>query len=207
VESTSRGCTSCGRSSARLARQMARSGKSWANVGTEHRWTASFDRCARDTDVVSVGTIRTCALGKPLMGRTAVFEELTEYEPGLGRSLPIGSRGARLFASASSHWSTTSRSDGGTIVTVEHRVLNLRPAGAGVLSYRAHIRSRSASITANGTSPQGFQYGRLYEYGNGGVRSSLAPAAEANQADIERQLVDRLTARYFSRSGGFSIKL
>lgn len=72
----------------------------------------------RDTDVVSVGTIRTCTLPKPLMGRTSVREQLTEYEPGAALAYRLqGSAGP--FASASSRWSTTARANGETIVTVE----------------------------------------------------------------------------------------
>ena len=88
------------------------------DFGTEHRWTKSLDHCVRDTDVVRVGTIRTCTLPKPLMGRTAVREELTEYEPGSALAYRLeGSAGP--FASASSRWSTTPASGSGTIVTVE----------------------------------------------------------------------------------------
>src|ERR687891_432151 len=52
------------------------------DFGTEHRWTKSLEHCERDTDLVRVGTIRTCTLPKPLMGRTSVREQVTEYEPG-----------------------------------------------------------------------------------------------------------------------------
>jgi uncharacterized protein YndB with AHSA1/START domain len=88
------------------------------DFGTEHRWTKCLDRCTRDTDVVRVGTIRTCTLPTPLMGRTAVREQLTEYEPGTALAYRLKGP-AGPFASASSRWSPTSRSDGGTIVTVE----------------------------------------------------------------------------------------
>jgi uncharacterized protein YndB with AHSA1/START domain len=88
------------------------------DFGTEHRWTKSLDHCVRDTDVVRVGTVRTCTLPRPLMGRTAVREELTEYEPGAVLAYRLeGSAGP--FASASSRWSTVPRSDGGTSVTVQ----------------------------------------------------------------------------------------
>lgn len=88
------------------------------DFGTEHRWTTSLDRCVRDTDVVRVGTVRTCTLPKPLMGRTAVREELTEYEPGSALAYRLdGSAGP--FASASSRWSTSPGPESGTIVTVE----------------------------------------------------------------------------------------
>jgi hypothetical protein len=88
------------------------------DFGTEHRWTKSLEHCERDTDLVGVGTIRTCTLPKPLMGRTSVREQLTEYEPGQALAYLLeGSAGP--FASASSRWSTTARPDGETIVTVE----------------------------------------------------------------------------------------
>jgi hypothetical protein len=88
------------------------------DFGTEHRWTKSVAQCVRDTDAVGVGTIRTCTLPKPLMGRTSVRERLTEYEPGAALAYGlVGSAGP--FSSASSRWSTTACTDGGTIVTVE----------------------------------------------------------------------------------------
>ena len=88
------------------------------DFGTEHRWTKSLDHCERDTDTVDVGTIRTCKLPRALMGRTTVREELTEYEP--GRALAYRLEGhAGPFATASSRWSTSPGSDGGTIMCVE----------------------------------------------------------------------------------------
>ena len=88
------------------------------DFGTEHRWTKSLEHCERDTDTVRVGTIRTCTLPKPLMGRTSAREELTEYEPGQALAYQLeGSAGP--FASASSRWSTTARPDGETVVTVQ----------------------------------------------------------------------------------------
>jgi Polyketide cyclase / dehydrase and lipid transport len=88
------------------------------DFGTEHRWTKSLDHCERDTDIVDVGTIRTCKLPRALMGRTTVREELTEYEP--GRALAYRLEGpAGPFASASSRWSTSPGSDGGTVMSVD----------------------------------------------------------------------------------------
>lgn len=52
------------------------------------------------------------------MGRTAVCEELTEYEPGAVLAYRLEGP-AGPFASASSRWSTTPRWDSGTIVTVQ----------------------------------------------------------------------------------------
>jgi hypothetical protein len=65
-----------------------------------------------------VGTIRSCKLPRALIGRTTVREELTEYEP--GRALAYRLEGpAGPFASASSRWSTSPGSGGGTIMCVE----------------------------------------------------------------------------------------
>jgi hypothetical protein len=88
------------------------------DFGTEHRWTKSLDHCERDTDIVDVGTIRTCKLPRALMGRTTVREELTQYEP--GRALAYRLEGpAGPFASAASRWSTSPGWDGGTVMCVE----------------------------------------------------------------------------------------
>jgi hypothetical protein len=99
----------------------AASGAVWkvlGDFGTEHRWTKSLEHCERDTDKVGVGTIRTCTLPKPLMGRTSAREQLTEYEPGQALAYQLeGSAGP--FVSASSRWSTSARLDCETIVTVE----------------------------------------------------------------------------------------
>jgi hypothetical protein len=48
------------------------------DFGTEHSWTKTLDRCTRDTAIARVGTVRSCTLPKPLMGRTLVREE-AEY--------------------------------------------------------------------------------------------------------------------------------
>jgi hypothetical protein len=72
----------------------------------------------RDTEIVRVGTVRTCTLPKPLMGRTAVREELTEYEPGVCSRLPTR-RPAGPLVSASSRWSMTDAVGGETLITVE----------------------------------------------------------------------------------------
>ena len=101
------------------------------DFGTEHRWTKSLAQCVRDTEVVGVGTIRTCTLPKPLMGRSSVREQLTEYEPGAALAYRLeGAAGP--FSSASSRWSTTASADGGTIVTVEG-FLTARSRAARVL--------------------------------------------------------------------------
>ncbi len=118
----------CGCMSARLRFTVSRTVQApsdavWrvlGDFGTEHRWTKSLDRCVRDTDVVRVGTVRTCTLPKPLMGRTKVREELTEYERGAALAYVLdGSAGP--FSSAASRWSTKPVSENATIVTVEGR--------------------------------------------------------------------------------------
>src|ERR671918_3007143 len=87
------------------------------DFGTEHRWTKSLEHCERDTDLVGVGTIRTCTLPKPLMGRTSVREQLTEYEPGQALAYLLeGSAGP--FASAPRPPAATPRPAGGTSATV-----------------------------------------------------------------------------------------
>lgn len=85
--------------------------------GTEHRWSAALTHCERDTHDVRVGTVRSCQLPKPLMGRTHVREVLTELDS--GRTLAYRLEGpAGPFASASSRWSTRPAGSS-TAVTVE----------------------------------------------------------------------------------------
>jgi uncharacterized protein YndB with AHSA1/START domain len=91
-----------------------------ADFGTEHRWTRTLAHCERDTAVVGVGTVRTCTLPKPLMGRTVVREELTAFEP--GRALAYTLDGpAGPFQTASSYWSTSQGVEDTTVLTVEGR--------------------------------------------------------------------------------------
>jgi uncharacterized protein YndB with AHSA1/START domain len=88
------------------------------DFGAEHRWTRSVSQCARDTAEVGVGTVRSCRLPRPLMGRTQVREVLTEFE--YGRSLAYSLEGAAgPFAFASSRWSTSVAADRVTAVTVQ----------------------------------------------------------------------------------------
>lgn len=88
------------------------------DFGTEHRWTKSVAECARDTREVRVGTVRSCRLPRPLMGRTAVRETLTEFAP--GQALAYALEGpAGPFAFAASRWSTAPASADETAVTVE----------------------------------------------------------------------------------------
>ena len=62
--------------------------------------------------------IRTCTPPKPLMGRTSVREQLTEYAPGVGLAYRLDGT-AGPFSSTSSRWSTAAFADGVTIVTVK----------------------------------------------------------------------------------------
>jgi uncharacterized protein YndB with AHSA1/START domain len=88
------------------------------DFGREHRWTKNLLHCERDTETVRVGTSRICTLPKPLMGRTSVREQLTEYEP--GRSLAYKLDGpAGPFATASSRWRTAPAPTDTTDLTVE----------------------------------------------------------------------------------------
>lgn len=90
------------------------------DFGAEHRWTATLSHCSRDTVDVRVGTVRSCRLPRPLMGRTHVRETLTEFEP--GRALSYALEGAAgPFAVASSRWSTRPTSTDATAVTVAGR--------------------------------------------------------------------------------------
>ena len=75
------------------------------DFGTEDRWTTSVSACQRDTATVGVGTVRTCALPKPLMGRTHAREQLVEYQPGVALVYELDGP-AGPFASAASRWST-----------------------------------------------------------------------------------------------------
>jgi hypothetical protein len=90
------------------------------DFGTEHRWTRSLTHCERDTPHVGVGTTRTCTLPKPLMGRTQVREELTEFVPGTALAYSLDGA-AGPFLTASSRWSTRPGSGQTTLLTVEGR--------------------------------------------------------------------------------------
>ena len=88
------------------------------DFGTEHRWSKQLNHCARDTETVRVGTVRTCTRPKALMGRNEVREELTEYAPGTALAYALDGP-AGPFSSAASRWSTKPVSDGSTVLTVE----------------------------------------------------------------------------------------
>ena len=90
------------------------------DFGGEHRWTKTLVHCERDTTDVHVGTVRSCRLPRPLMGRTEVHETLTELDPGHALAYVLDGP-AGPFASASSRWSTTPMGDSSTEVTVVGR--------------------------------------------------------------------------------------
>ena len=87
------------------------------DFGHEHRWTRSLTHCERDTPIAQVGTWRSCVLPRPLMGRTRVREELTEFAPRSALAYELEG-GAGPFAKARSRWSTRERPDGTTELTV-----------------------------------------------------------------------------------------
>jgi uncharacterized protein YndB with AHSA1/START domain len=89
-----------------------------ADFGTEHKWSESLVHCERDTIEVAVGTVRTCTLPRPLMGRTYVREQLTEYEPLSVLAYKLDGA-AGPFAAAQSRWTTRSIPNGTTALVVE----------------------------------------------------------------------------------------
>lgn len=98
-------------------------GTLWAvlgDFGTEHRWTRTLSYCERDSADVAVGTSRTCILPRPLLGRTEVREELTEFEPGVALAYKLDGA-AGPFVEASSRWSTRALSPTTTVLTVGGR--------------------------------------------------------------------------------------
>jgi hypothetical protein len=90
------------------------------DFGNEHRWTRSLTHCERTTTEVSVGTARICTLPRPLMGRTKVREELTEFNPRIALTYVLDGA-AGPFRTASSRWSMRELSPNETEVTVEGR--------------------------------------------------------------------------------------
>ena len=88
------------------------------DFGTEHRWTKSVSRCVRNTELVKVGTRRTCKLPRPLMGRTEVTEDITEYTPRVALSYVLDGP-AGPFSTAGSKWSIAPASMNSTVLTVE----------------------------------------------------------------------------------------
>lgn len=89
------------------------------DFGTEHRWASQLRHCRRNTNTVRVGTVRSCTLAKPLMGRSTVDEELVDFEPGRALSYKLRG-GAGPFRSAEGRW-TVRPGRGGTFVEVSGR--------------------------------------------------------------------------------------
>jgi hypothetical protein len=88
------------------------------DFGREHHWTRTLSHCSRDTPDVRVGTVRICRLPRPLMQRTEVREELTEFQPGQSLAYHLDGAAGPL-ASASSRWSTSPAPGRMTAVTVQ----------------------------------------------------------------------------------------
>jgi uncharacterized protein YndB with AHSA1/START domain len=89
------------------------------DFGTEHRWASQLRHCQRSSDVVRVGTVRSCTLARPIMGRSSVDEELVEFEPGKALSYRLRG-GAGPFRSAEGRW-TISPDGAGALVEVSGR--------------------------------------------------------------------------------------
>lgn len=88
------------------------------DFGTEHRWTQTLTYCERNTPSVGVGTMRTCVLPKPLMGRTSVRETLIEYAPLATLTYELDGP-AGPFLKARSRWSSCALSPETTELKVE----------------------------------------------------------------------------------------
>jgi hypothetical protein len=73
-------------------------------------------------------------------------------------------------------------------------------SGKLVRSIKPGIRSRSIAVVRASATNKGFRYPALYEYGKGGVRSFLKPAAEAMHDETARAVEDMLD-RLSSRAG------
>lgn len=100
------------------------------DFGTEHHWASQLKHCRRNTDMVRVGTVRSCTLARPMMGRSAVDEELIEFDPGKGLSYRLRG-GAGPFRYAEGRW-TISPDGAGTLVEVSGR-FEPRSALIGIL--------------------------------------------------------------------------
>ena len=87
------------------------------DFGTEHRWSKGLRHCHRTTEAVAVGTARICELPRPLMGRTRVREELTEYVDGASLAYELDGA-AGPFATAGSRWSVDAVDANRSTVTV-----------------------------------------------------------------------------------------
>lgn len=123
------------------------------DFGNEHRWSSQLASCRRDTASVGVGTRRTCALAKPLMGRTETTEELTDYVAGASLAYRLSGR-AGPFRDAEGSWVVT-RDEDATVVSVSGRFEPLNAAVgllvgplARVVAVRAARRALADLVTA-----------------------------------------------------------
>jgi uncharacterized protein YndB with AHSA1/START domain len=118
----------------------------WAvlgDFGNEHRWAPTLAHCTRDTETIRVGTVRSCTLAKPLLGRTSVEEELTEYEP--GRALAYQLRGgAGPFRTAGGRWEIYADEDG-TFVSVTGRFVPRNAVVGFLFGGLARLTARRAA--------------------------------------------------------------
>jgi hypothetical protein len=88
---------------ARTHRTPAQVWRLLGDFGNEHRWSSQLASCHRDTASVGVGTRRTCALARPLMGRTETTEELTDYVAGASLAYRLSGR-AGSFRASEGRW-------------------------------------------------------------------------------------------------------
>jgi len=122
----------------------------WAvlgDFGTEHRWSRQLAACDRDHATVTVGTVRSCRLARPLLGRRQVAEQLTDYQPGSTLAYQLrGSAGA--FRSAEGRW-TLRAAQGGTVVEVSGRFQPRSPLVGlvlGPLARRTAVRAARRAL-------------------------------------------------------------
>ena len=138
---------------ARTHRAPAQVWRLLGDFGNEHRWSSQLASCRRDTAGVGVGTRRTCALAKPLMGRTETTEELTGYVAGESLAYRLSGR-AGPFRVAEGSWVVTAEQDA-TVVSVSGRFEPLNAAVgllvgplARVVAVRAARRALADLLTA-----------------------------------------------------------
>ena len=138
---------------ARTHRTPAQVWRLLGDFGNEHRWSSQLASCRRDTTGVGVGTRRTCALTKPLMGRTETTEELTDYVTGESLAYRLSGR-AGPFRVAEGTWVVTPDEDA-TVISVSGRFEPLNTAVglllgplARIVAVRAARRALSDLLTA-----------------------------------------------------------
>jgi hypothetical protein len=138
---------------ARTYRTPAEVWRLLGDFGTEHRWSSQLASCRRDTATVGVGTRRTCALAKPLMGRTEATEELTYYVAGASLAYRLCGR-AGPFRVSEGRWVVTPEEEE-TVITVSGRFEPLNATVgllvgplAKVVAVRAARRALADLVTA-----------------------------------------------------------